>query len=127
MSPGISTGSAGMGLVRHRREFASGEEIGVILRFAGRGRRGLCGLCLHARMGNMSADGREAENREALDARFRRWRATHRTPSTVLDAHREVILERVSQSMTFEGEPVTVSRLKTLLEQSGPWPKNPDT
>jgi len=78
-------------------------------------------------MGTMSADGGEAGQREALDARFRRWRATHRTPSTVLDAHREVILERVSQSMTFEGEPVTVSRLKTLLEQSGPWPKNPDT
>jgi hypothetical protein len=29
--------------------------------------------------------------------------------------------------MTFEGEPVSVSRLKTLLEQSGPWPKTPDT
>ncbi len=78
-------------------------------------------------MGTMSADGGEAGDREALDARFRRWRAAHRTPSTVLDAHREVILERVSQSMAFEGEPVTVSRLRTLLEQSGPWPKNPDT
>lgn len=78
-------------------------------------------------MGTMSADGGEAGDREALDARFRRWRAAHRTPSTVLDAHREVILERVSQSMTFEGEPVTVSRLRTLLEQSGSWPKNPDT
>lgn len=78
-------------------------------------------------MGTMSADGGEAGQREALDARFRRWRATHRTPSTVLDAHREVILERVSQSMTFEGEPVTVSRLKTLLEQSDPWSTTPDT
>lgn len=78
-------------------------------------------------MGTMSADSGEAGDREALNARFRRWRATHRTPSTVLDAHREVLLERVSQSMTFEGEPVTVSRLKALLEQSGPWPKTPDT
>ncbi|MGC3973440.1 MAG: hypothetical protein QM771_03540 [Nitrospira sp.] len=75
----------------------------------------------------MLTDGGEAGDREVLDAKFRRWRATHRTPSTVLDAHREVILERVSQSMTFEGEPVTVSRLKTLLEQSGSWPMTPDT
>jgi hypothetical protein len=126
MSPGISTGSAGMGLVRHRHETPHAGKDRSLTGQVSVG-RGLCGLCLHARMGNMSADGREAENREALDARFRRWRATHRTPSTVLDAHREVILERVSQSMTFEGEPVTVSRLKTLLEQSGPWPKNPDT
>ncbi len=78
-------------------------------------------------MGTMSADGGEAAEREALEARFRRWRVTHRTPSTVLDAHRKVILERVSQSMTFEGEPVTVSRLKTLLEQSDPWSTTPDT
>lgn len=75
----------------------------------------------------MSADGGDSEDLEALEARFRRWRATHRTPSTVLDAHRKVMLERVSQSMTFEGEPVTVSRLKILLEQSGPWSKTPDT
>lgn len=78
-------------------------------------------------MGIMSADGSDSGDREALEARFRRWRATHRTPSTVLGAHREVMLERVSQSMAFEGEPVTVSRLKTLLEQSGPWSKTPDT
>ena len=78
-------------------------------------------------MGTMSADSGDAGQREALEARFRLWRAAHKTPSTVLDAHREVLLERVSQSMTFEGEPVAVSRLKTLLEQSGPWSKTPDT
>lgn len=78
-------------------------------------------------MGTMSADGGDSGEREALEAKFRLWQATHRTPSTVLDAHRGVLLERVSQSMTFEGEPVTGSRRKTLLEQSGSWSETPDT
>jgi hypothetical protein len=41
MCPGISTGSAGIRLVRRRLESASGEEIQVILRFAGCGSKGV--------------------------------------------------------------------------------------
>ncbi|CAE6759405.1 hypothetical protein NSPZN2_30567 [Nitrospira defluvii] len=41
MSPGISTGSAGIRLVRHPHETASGEEAQVILRFVGHGSKGV--------------------------------------------------------------------------------------
>ncbi|MDG6025235.1 MAG: hypothetical protein E3K40_00705 [Candidatus Brocadia sp.] len=53
----------------------------------------------------------------AFETKFRQWRALHKTPDTVIAAHREVMLERVVQSMTFEGEPITLTRLKTLLDQ----------
>jgi len=54
---------------------------------------------------------------DALETKFRQWRARHKTPETVVAAHREVMLERVAQSMTFEGEPITVAQLKLLLGQ----------
>lgn len=65
----------------------------------------------------MTANSSEHSDLDALEAKFRQWRAQHRTPGTVIAAHREVLLERVAQSMTFEGEPITVTRLKILLGQ----------
>lgn len=67
----------------------------------------------------MTAKSGEPVDLNALENKFRQWKAQHKTPGTVVDAHREVILDRVAQSMTFEGEPITVSRLKTLLERLG--------
>lgn len=63
----------------------------------------------------MAETGADPTDLDGLEARFRLWRAQHQTPDTVVAAHRAVILERVAQSMTFEGEPITVTRLKTLL------------
>ncbi len=71
----------------------------------------------HARIHAMTANSGEPIDLDALATKFRQWRTQHKTPDTVVAAHREVILERVTQSMTFEGEPITVTRLKTLLDQ----------
>lgn len=60
---------------------------------------------------------------DALATEFRQRGVQHKTPCTVVAAHREVILERVAQSMTFEGEPITVARLKILLNQLDQWAK----
>ncbi|TVM03077.1 MAG: hypothetical protein CV087_07145 [Candidatus Brocadia sp. WS118] len=65
----------------------------------------------------MTANSSKPIDPDALETKFRKWRAQHKTPATVIAAHREVILERVVQSMTFEGEPITVARLKILLAQ----------
>ena len=48
------------------------------------------------------------------DARLQQWRSRHNTPAKVAAAHRKVLLERVSQSMAFENQPVSTDRLKTL-------------
>ena len=48
------------------------------------------------------------------DARLKQWRSRHNTPEKVAAAHRKVLLERVSQSMAFENQPVSTDRLKTL-------------
>ena len=48
------------------------------------------------------------------EARLQRWRKQHNTPAKVAAAHRKVLLERVSQSMAFENQPVSTDRLKTL-------------
>ena len=48
------------------------------------------------------------------DARLQQWRSRHNTPAKVASAHRKVLLERVSQSMAFENQPVSTDRLKTL-------------
>lgn len=75
----------------------------------------------------MTANSNELIDLDALETKFRKWRAQHKTPSTVIADHREVILERVAQSMTFEGEPITVARLKILLEQRDQWAKKRDS
>ena len=49
------------------------------------------------------------------EARLQQWRAQHNTAAKVAAAHRKVLLERVSQSMTFENQPVSTERLKTLM------------
>ena len=49
------------------------------------------------------------------EARLQQWRAQHNTPAKVAGAHRKVLLERVSQSMAFENQPVSTERLKTLM------------
>ncbi|MCF6154616.1 MAG: hypothetical protein E3K32_10540 [wastewater metagenome] len=82
---------------------------------------------IHARTHAMTANSSEPIDLDALATRFRQWRAQHKTPDTVVAAHREVMLERVAQSMTFEGEPITVTRLKILLDQLDQWAKNQDS
>ena len=49
------------------------------------------------------------------DARLQQWRSRHNTPAKVAAAHRKVLLERVSQSMAFENQPVSTDRLKNLM------------
>lgn len=82
---------------------------------------------VHARIHAMTANSNEPVDLDALETKFRQWRAQHKTPGTVIAAHREVMLERVAQSMTFEGEPITVARLKILLEQLDQWAKKQDS
>jgi hypothetical protein len=48
------------------------------------------------------------------EARPQQWRALHNTSAKVAAAHRKVLLERVSQSMAFENQPVSTDRLKIL-------------
>jgi hypothetical protein len=47
-------------------------------------------------------------NADELDAKLRAWREEHSTPEKVATAHRKVLLERVSQSMAFENQPVSM-------------------
>jgi hypothetical protein len=49
------------------------------------------------------------------DELLQKWQRKHDTPAKVAAAHRKVLLERVSQSMAFENQPVSTERLKTLL------------
>lgn len=48
------------------------------------------------------------------EARLRQWRQQHDTPAKVAAAHRKVLLERVSQSMAFENQPVSTDHLRDL-------------
>ena len=48
------------------------------------------------------------------DGKLRAWKKRHNTPAKVAAAHRKVLLERVSQSMAFENQPVSTDRLKSL-------------
>jgi hypothetical protein len=50
------------------------------------------------------------------EARLQQWRSRHNTPAKVAAAHRKVLLERVSQSMAFENQPVSTDRLKILTQ-----------
>lgn len=50
------------------------------------------------------------------EVRLQQWRSRHNTPAKVAAAHRKVLLERVSQSMAFENQPVSTDRLKILMQ-----------
>ncbi|MBI5197981.1 MAG: hypothetical protein HZA19_05160 [Nitrospirae bacterium] len=52
-----------------------------------------------------------------LNDKLRAWQKRHDTPEKVAAAHRKVLLERVVQSMAFENEPVSMTRLKILLKR----------
>lgn len=52
------------------------------------------------------------------DVRLKQWRSLHNTPAKIAAAHRKVLLERVSQSMAFENQPVSMDRLKNMTATS---------
>jgi hypothetical protein len=51
------------------------------------------------------------------DAKLRAWRKKYATPEKVAALHRKAILKHVIQSMDFEGQPVSMARLRSLLKQ----------
>lgn len=51
------------------------------------------------------------------DAKLRTWRKKYDTSEKVAALHRKAILKHVVQSMDFEGQPVSMARLKSLLKQ----------
>jgi hypothetical protein len=51
------------------------------------------------------------------DAKLRAWRKKYDTPEKVAALHRKATLKHVVQSMDFEGQPVSMARLKSLLKQ----------
>jgi hypothetical protein len=51
------------------------------------------------------------------DAKLRAWRKKYDTPEKVAALHRKAILKHVIQSMDFEGQPVSMARLRSLLKQ----------
>ena len=51
------------------------------------------------------------------DAKIRAWRKKYDTPEKVAALHRKAILKHVLQSMAFEGQPVSMTRLKALLKE----------
>ena len=51
------------------------------------------------------------------DAKLHVWRKKYDTPEKVAALHRKAILSHVVQSMAFEGQPVSLTRLKSLLKQ----------
>jgi hypothetical protein len=51
------------------------------------------------------------------DAKLRAWRKKYDTPEKVATPHRKATLKHVVQSMDFEGQPVSMARLKSLLKQ----------
>ncbi|MEW6683185.1 MAG: hypothetical protein AB1451_09745 [Nitrospirota bacterium] len=60
---------------------------------------------------------REPIDLDDLTAKIRAWQKRHNTPEKVAAAHRKVLLDRVVQSMAFEGEQVSKARLKSLLKR----------
>ena len=50
------------------------------------------------------------------NAKLRAWRKKYDTPAKVAAAHRKKILGWVVESMAFEGQPVSMARLRTLLK-----------
>jgi hypothetical protein len=51
------------------------------------------------------------------DAKLRAWRKKYDTPEKVAALHRKATLKHVVQSMAFEGQPVSMPRLKALLKE----------
>ena len=51
------------------------------------------------------------------DGKLHAWRKKYDTPEKMAALHRKVILKHVVQSMAFEGQPVSMARLKSLLKQ----------
>lgn len=51
------------------------------------------------------------------DAKLRAWRKKYDTPEKVAALHRKAILKHVVQSMAFEGQSVSMARLKALLKE----------
>ena len=54
-------------------------------------------------------------NLDKLDAKLHRWQKGHADPAKRATLYRRKILDWVVQSMAFENEPVSMTRLKTLL------------
>jgi hypothetical protein len=52
-----------------------------------------------------------------LNAELKKWQKQNDTPEKVAAEHRKVLLDRVVQSMSFENQPVSMDRLKTLLKK----------
>jgi hypothetical protein len=52
-----------------------------------------------------------------VDAKLRAWCEKYDTPKKVAAAHRKVLLDRVVESLAFEGQTVSMAQLKTLLKQ----------
>lgn len=52
---------------------------------------------------------------EQANKRLQAWRKKYDTPEKVAAQHRKRILDWVVESMAFEGDPVSKSRLKELL------------
>jgi hypothetical protein len=53
---------------------------------------------------------------DLANAKLRAWRKKHDAPAKVAAAHRRVLLNRVVASMAFDGQPVSMARLKILLK-----------
>jgi hypothetical protein len=51
-----------------------------------------------------------------VNAKLRQWQKRHDTLEKVAAAHRRVVLDRAIQSMAFENQPVSMTRLKALLK-----------
>jgi hypothetical protein len=71
----------------------------------------------------MSQESNQPIDLAQAEARLQQWRNKHKTPAKLAAAHRKVLLERVSQSMAFDGQPISVERLRILTTGSA-GPKN---
>lgn len=68
----------------------------------------------------MTTPGLRYPSRADLVKKLRCWQKRHDNPLKVAAMHRQVLLERVVESMAFENEPVTVARLRSLLKSRSP-------
>ena len=59
-------------------------------------------------------------SRTDLLKKLGRWQKRHGNAAKVAATHRQVLLERVVESMAFENEPVTMARLRSLLKSRSP-------